>query len=369
MPVLEEIKRHPDELGLFSLSTGQHRQMLDDVLRAFGHEPDCDLSIMRPDQSLADIVINGLPAIGRAISDYSPDLVLVHGDTSTGFTAALAAYYAGVRVAHVEAGLRTYDKWNPFPEEMNRKLIGAISDLHFAPLDTHRDNLLREGVVESSVYVTGNTGIDAVLSVAIKGESAQDGLVAEALRGAGRLILVTAHRRESIGEGIKGICEAVRRLLAMYPDVKVLLPVHPNPKVQGTVRAILDGVERCHLVSPMSYPDMVCAMKASYFCMSDSGGIQEEAPALGKPVLVLRELTERPEGVQAGTLKLAGLDPDRITRLAGELLDDRAEYGRMATSANPYGDGRSSDRIIKGILHSFGLGDRPDDFNWRNRKA
>ncbi len=369
MPVLEEIRRHPEELGLFSLSTGQHRQMLDDVLDAFGHEPDRDLGIMKPDQSLADIVTRGLPAIGEAIKDCSPDLVLVHGDTSTGFTAALAAFYAGVRVGHVEAGLRTYDKRNPFPEEMNRKLIGAISDLHFAPLDTHKANLLREGVDEGSVYVTGNTGIDAVLSVARKAAEAHDGRVAEAIRGAGRLILVTAHRRESIGDGIKGICEAVRRLLASYPDVKVLLPVHPNPRVQGTVRAILEGVERCHLVPPMSYPDMVAAMRASYFCMSDSGGIQEEAPALGKPVIVLRELTERPEGVQAGTLKLAGMDPERITRLAGELLCDREEYQRMAASANPYGDGSSSKRIVEAILHSFGLGERPEDFNWRNRKA
>lgn len=370
MPVLEEIHKHPDELSLFSLSTGQHRQMLDDVLRAFGHEPDCDLGIMRPDQSLEDIVTNGLPAIGKAIRDHSPDLVLVHGDTSTGFTAALAAYYAGTRVGHVEAGLRTFDKWNPFPEEMNRKLIGAISDLHFAPLDTHRANLLNEGAGEGSIYVTGNTGIDAVLSVASRSAGeAHDGLVADALKGAGRLILVTAHRRESIGDGITGICEAVKRLLVRYQDVKVLLPVHPNPRVQGTVRAILDGVERCHLVSPMSYPDMVAAMKASYFCMSDSGGIQEEAPALGKPVLVLREVTERPEGIRSGTLKLAGLDPDRIGELAGELLDDRTEYMRMAESVNPFGDGRSSKRIVEAILHSFGLGPRPDDFDWRNRKA
>jgi len=369
MPVLEELQRHPDEFSLFSLSTGQHRQMLDDVLWAFGHEPDLDLGIMRPDQSLADIVSRGLPAIGDAIKGCSPDLVLVHGDTSTGFTAALAAYYAGVKVGHVEAGLRTYDKWNPFPEEMNRKLIGAISDIHFAPLDTHRDNLLREGVEEASIYVTGNTGIDAVLSVARKGGAAADGMVAEALKGEGRLILVTAHRRESIGDGIKGICEAVKRLLAAYPDVKALFPVHPNPRVQGTVRAMLEGVERCHLVSPMSYPDMVAAMKACCFCMSDSGGIQEEAPALGKPVLVLREVTERPEGVQSGTLKLAGLDPDRIVKLAGELLDDRDEYIRMATSVNPFGDGKSSERIVEAILHSFGLGERPDDFNWRNRKA
>lgn len=370
MPVLEEIRRHPDELSLFSLSTGQHRQMLDDVLRAFGHEPDMDLDIMRADQSLTDIVTRGLPAIGQAIKDHSPDLVLVHGDTSTGFTAALAAYYAGVKVGHVEAGLRTFDKRNPFPEEMNRKLIGAISDLHFAPLDTHRDNLVREGVGEDAVYLTGNTGIDAVLSVASKGwAGASDRLVAEAIGGQGRLILVTAHRRESIGEGIEGICESVKRLLARYPDVKALFPVHPNPRVQSTVRRILDGVERCHLVSPMSYPDMVAAMKASYFCMSDSGGIQEEAPALGKPVLVLREVTERPEGVEAGTLKLAGLDPDRIAELASELLDDRSEYLRMAGSVNPFGDGSSSRRIVQAILHSFGLGPRPGDFEWRNRKA
>ncbi len=362
MPVIEAIKAHPADFELFSLSTGQHRQMLDDVLRVFGVEPDLDLDIMRPDQTLSDIVTRGLPAIGAVIKDISPDLVLVHGDTSTGFTASLAAFYAGVKSAHVEAGLRTFDKWNPFPEEMNRKLIGSLADLHFAPLKTHRANLLAEGVKPDGIYVTGNTAVDAVLRTSEKVKDLENAELEGAIYGSGRLILVTAHRRESIGAGIEGICLAVKRILGKYRDVRILFPVHPNPRVSGTVHRILDGENRCHLVSPMSYPDMVLAMKSSYFCMSDLGGIQEEAPSLGKPVLVLRECTERPEGLAAGTLKLAGVSPDRIFELASLLLEDEGEYRKMAASRNPFGDGKASDRIIQAILHSAGQASRPADY-------
>jgi len=362
MPVVEAMKARPGDFELFSLSTGQHRQMLDDVLRVFGVEPDLDLDIMRPDQTLSDIVTRGLPAIGAAIRDISPDLVLVHGDTSTGFTASLAAFYAGVKSAHVEAGLRTFDKWNPFPEEMNRKLIGSLADLHFAPLKTHRSNLLAEGAKPDGIYVTGNTAVDAVLRTSEKVKNLENTELEGAILGPGRLILVTAHRRESIGAGIEGICLAVKRILDEYKDVRVLFPVHPNPRVSGTVHRILDGESRCHLVSPMSYPDMVLAMKSSYFCMSDSGGIQEEAPSLGKPVLVLRECTERPEGVAAGTLKLAGVSPDRIFELASRLLEDEGEYRKMAGSRNPFGDGKASSRIVQAILHSAGLASRPADY-------
>lgn len=361
MPVVEAV-RSSSKLRLFALSTGQHRQMLDDVLRVFGVEPDMDLDIMRPDQSLADIVTRGLPAMMRALEEIGPDLMLVHGDTSTGFVASLASFYSGVKVGHVEAGLRTHDKLNPFPEEMNRKLIGSLADVHFAPLKTHKDNLVAEGVGPDSVFVTGNTAVDAVLNTAARVEKLEDGKLHDAVYGPGRLLLVTAHRRESIGIGIKGICEAVRSILRDYEDVRVLFPVHPNPRVSKTVHEILDGVKRCHLTGPMSYPDMVMAMKNAYFCMSDSGGIQEEAPSLGKPVLVLRRVTERPEGVSAGTLKLAGVDPVQIRKLAGRLLDDEGEYNRMATSRNPFGDGRASERIKDAILYFFGLGPRPGDY-------
>lgn len=361
MPVVEAV-RSSSKLRLFALSTGQHRQMLDDVLRVFGVEPDMDLDIMRPDQSLADIVTRGLPAMMRALEEIGPDLVLVHGDTSTGFVASLASFYSGVKVGHVEAGLRTHDKLNPFPEEMNRKLIGSLADVHFAPLKTHKDNLVAEGVGPDSVFVTGNTAVDAVLNTAARVDKLEDGKLHDAVYGPGRLLLVTAHRRESIGIGIRGICEAVRSILRDYEDVRVLFPVHPNPRVSKTVHEILDGVKRCHLTGPMSYPDMVMAMKNAYFCMSDSGGIQEEAPSLGKPVLVLRRVTERPEGVSAGTLKLAGVDPVQIRKLAGRLLDDEGEYNRMATSRNPFGDGRASERIKDAILYFFGLGPRPGDY-------
>lgn len=361
MPVVEAV-RSSSKLRLFALSTGQHRQMLDDVLRVFGVEPDMDLDIMRPDQSLADIVTRGLPTMMRALEEIGPDLVLVHGDTSTGFVASLASFYSGVKVGHIEAGLRTHDKLNPFPEEMNRKLIGSLADVHFAPLKTHKDNLVAEGVGPDSVFVTGNTAVDAVLNTAARVDKLEDSKLHDAVYGPGRLLLVTAHRRESIGIGIKGICEAVRSILRDYEDVRVLFPVHPNPRVSKTVHEILDDVKRCHLTGPMSYPDMVMAMKNAYFCMSDSGGIQEEAPSLGKPVLVLRRVTERPEGVSAGTLKLAGVDPVQIRKLAGRLLDDEGEYNRMATSRNPFGDGRASERIKDAILYFFGLGPRPGDY-------
>lgn len=363
MPVVEALRAIPDKVGLFTLATGQHRQMLDDVLRAFSVEPDLDLDIMRPDQTLSDIVRRGLPAIERAIREVEPDVVLVHGDTSTGFTAALAAFYAGAKVGHVEAGLRTGDKLSPYPEEMNRRLIGSLADMHFAPLKTHKGNLLREGVNPESVYVTGNTAVDAVIRASARVKGLEDKRLEQAVFAPGRLVLVTAHRRESIGAGLAGICEAVKRLLGAFPDVRVLFPVHPNPKVSSTVYGTLAGLERCHLVGPMSYPDMVTAMNEAYFCMSDSGGIQEEAPSLGKPVLVLREVTERPEGVAAGTLKLAGVHPDRIFRLAAELLEDEGEYKRMAGSRNPFGDGLASRRIAAALLHGFGLGERPADYD------
>ncbi len=361
MPVVEALKKEP-ELEVLALSTGQHRQMLDDVLRVFGVEPDMDLGIMKPDQSLADIVTRGLPACMKALAETKPDLVLVHGDTSTGFVVSLASFYSGIRVGHVEAGLRTHDKFNPFPEEMNRKLIGSLADLHFAPLGTHRKNLTDEGVAPEAIFVTGNTAVDAVLQTASRVKALEDGKLQEAVFGPGRLILVTAHRRESIGEGIENICRAVKELLHDYPDVKVLLPVHPNPNVAKTVHGLLDGVDRCHLTQPMSYPDMVLAMKNSYFCMSDSGGIQEEAPSLGKPVLVLRNVTERAEGLEAGTLKLAGTDPRAIRLMAGELLEDEREYMKMSVSRNPFGDGRASMRITEAVKHSFGLSERPKDY-------
>lgn len=362
MPVVEKL-RETDGIRLITLATAQHRQMLDDVLRVFSVEPDYDLDMMRPEQSLSDIVTRGLPLMMSALKETGPELVLVHGDTSTGFVASLAAFYSGVKVGHVEAGLRTYDKLNPFPEEMNRKLIGALADLHFAPLSTHKANLEKEGVRADDVFVTGNTAVDAVLETASRVRRFEDKEVGAFAGLPGRMILVTAHRRESIGDGIKGICLAVRRLLEKHEDLRVIFPVHPNPKVSATVRDVLGDVRRCLLTAPLSYPDMVMAIKSSYFCMSDSGGVQEEAPSLGKPVLVLRKVTERQEGLASGTLKLAGVDPDEITRLADELLENPEEHARMAGAKNPFGDGEAAERIKRAVLFSFGMAGRPGDFN------
>jgi UDP-N-acetylglucosamine 2-epimerase (non-hydrolysing) len=307
--------------------------------------------------------LRGLEAV---LLREKPDITLVHGDTSTAFAGALASFYCRTEVGHVEAGLRTGHKFDPFPEEMNRRLVGCLADVHFAPTTDHLENLLRENFPRESIYVTGNTVVDAVMQVARSRTGYSDPELKSLDLEGRRMILATAHRRENIGEPMHNICRAIRDVLADYPDTVVVMPVHLNPRVRETVIRELGGVERCHLVDPVSYPDMVGLMEACYMVMTDSGGLQEEAPALGKPVLVLRRTTERPEGVRAGTLRLVGVDRERIREEAGILLEDDEQYRIMASAPNPYGDGNAARRTVMGILHHYGLIDeRPSDFTPR----
>ncbi len=325
------------------LATAQHRELLDQVLAFFGIVPDVDLDLMRPGQTLADLTSRMLLAVDRALAAERPDLVLAQGDTTTVMVMALACFYRRIPFGHVEAGLRTGDRAAPFPEEMNRALTGWLADLHFAPTAGAAANLRREGVADARVLVTGNPVIDALLWAA-----AQD-LPRDVLPGDGRrLVLLTAHRRESFGAPLRAVLGAVRDLVACR-DIAVLYPVHPNPNVQSAAREVLGRLPHVHLVEPLDYPRFVAAMRAAHLILTDSGGVQEEAPSLGKPVLVLRDTTERPEGVAAGNSRLVGTDRAAIVAAALELLDDERVYARMAQAANPYGDGRAAERIAAGI--------------------
>jgi UDP-N-acetylglucosamine 2-epimerase (non-hydrolysing) len=362
-PVVNELSKYPDLIDSVTCGTAQHREMMDQVLSVFGIAPDYDLGVMRDDQTLFDIAERGLRGLQEVLERERPDIALVHGDTSTAFVGALASFYCRVKVGHVEAGLRTNQKYDPFPEEMNRRLVGCLSDLHFAPTNEHLGNLLRENFPRSNIYVTGNTVVDAVLAVAAARAGFIDTRIASIDFAGRRLVLVTAHRRENIGEPLRDICGAVRDVLRDFPDTVVVMPVHPNPRVRSIVFPELAGVDRCYLVDAVSYPDMVGLIQECFMVMTDSGGLQEEAPALGKPVLVLRRTTERPEGLRAGTLKLVGVSREGIRREAGILLSNTEKYRQMAESRNPYGDGEASKRIVSGILHHFGLVDeRPADF-------
>ncbi len=340
--------------------TAQHRQMLDQVLRLFQIEPDYDLDLMREDQGLAELSAAIFTHLDPVLAAYEPDWVLVQGDTTTVAIAALLAYYRRVRVGHVEAGLRTFDKWQPFPEEINRRVAGVTADLHFAPTEWTRNNLLREGVDEKLIAVTGNPVIDALQFVAQQPEPETVGKLVERLgvvsrrpkveRGTSRrLILVTAHRRENFGRPLEAICEALRELAARG-DVEIVYPVHLNPNVQEPVHRLLDNAAHIHLMPPLDYLPLVHLMKHAELILTNSGGIQEEAPAFGIPVLVLREVTERPEGVEAGTVKVVGTDTRRIVEEAQCLLDDHAAYARMAQAANPYGDGHAAEKIVQALL-------------------
>lgn len=329
--------------------TAQHRQMLDQVLELFRIRPDFDLDLMKPGQDLSDITSNVLLGMRRVYAEWRPDIVLVHGDTTTTLAASLSAYYARLRVGHVEAGLRTQNKYSPWPEEMNRRLTGAMADIHFAPTEGSRANLLREGVPEASIHITGNTVIDALLGVVahIRGDaSLKQRFEAQFdfLDPARRLILVTGHRRENFGSGFESICVALREI-ASRDDVQVVYPVHLNPNVQEPVRRILSGLPNVHLIEPLDYLPFVYLMDRCAILITDSGGIQEEAPSLGKPVLVMRDTTERPEAVDAGTVKLVGTDHPTIVRETMRLLDDASAYEAMARAHNPYGDGRAAARI------------------------
>jgi UDP-N-acetylglucosamine 2-epimerase (non-hydrolysing) len=330
--------------------TAQHRQMLDQVLNLFDIVPKYDLNLMKPGQDLTDITANVLVALRSVLEDFSPDLVIVHGDTTTTFAATLAAYYKKIPVAHVEAGLRTGNLYSPWPEEINRKLTGAMAALHFAPTATSRDNLLQESVEANSIFVTGNTVIDALLDVVKKIDGDHElkaGLEQQFdfLNPEKRIILITGHRRENFGKGFKEICNALATL-ATRADVELVYPVHLNPNVQEPVRRLLGDISNIHLIEPLDYLPFVYLMNRAYLIITDSGGIQEEAPSLGKPVLVIRDTTERPEAVEAGTVKLVGTDAEKICRETNELLDNEAAYQRMAFAHNPYGDGYAAKRIV-----------------------
>ncbi len=340
-PLIAELRSRTG-VSVFACATAQHREMLDQVLRIFGVSPDRDLDIMRPDQSLADVTAAALHGVASVIAEWSPDVVLVQGDTASAMAAALAAFYGGVPVGHVEAGLRTDIRSSPFPEEMTRRIITQIAELHFAPTRRSAENLVRDHAdAEGHVFLTGNTVVDAVRQIAARPRAANRLFE----RSAERLILVTAHRRENFGEPIRAICRAVRRLVDENAGIEVVYPVHLNPNIQRPVREILSGHERIHLLAPVDYEELVALMSESYLVLTDSGGLQEEAPVFGKPVLVLRRDTERPEAIEAGTALLAGTDEDGIRGLAGRLLRERSLYERMAHAKSPFGDGHASERI------------------------
>ena len=344
-PVVKQLKLHPDHFTSVVCVTAQHREMLDQVLAIFDIRPDYDLDIMRHDQTLAQVTASALTELDVTLRAEEPDWVLTQGDTTTAMVGALAAFYHRIRVGHVEAGLRTWDKFQPFPEEINRKIADAVCDLHFAPTEAARENLLREGVDAASVVVTGNTVIDALLDVAGRDYDWREGELAQVPRDK-RLILVTAHRRENFGPPLIEICAALKEVSARYKDVHLIYPVHLNPKVRGVVFDLLGGVENITLTEPLEYLPLAQLLKASYLVLTDSGGLQEEAPGFGKPVLALREVTERPEGVTAGTVKLVGPNRRKIVEETARLLDDRAEYERMSRAINPYGDGHASELIV-----------------------
>jgi len=344
--------------------TAQHRQMLDQVLDIFKIKPDYDLNIMQDRQSLTDITTRAVEGLYRVFQEVKPDMVLVHGDTTTTFAASLAAFYSKIKVGHVEAGLRTYDKYSPYPEEMNRKLTGAIADLHFAPTAANKENLLKENVDGENIFVTGNTVIDALSSTVSPDYKFADPFLKSYDFSEKRVILVTAHRRENIGKPLNDICTALRRLCDDIPDISIIYPVHLNPVVRETAGRILGGHERIHLIDPLNVQDMHNLMNKSTLIMTDSGGLQEEAPSLGKPVLVLRKETERPEAIKAGTVKLAGTDAETVYNEARLLLEDNEEYQRMAKAVNPYGDGKASKRITEALAYYFRLTDKkPEDFS------
>lgn len=351
-PVILELKKHPEQVDLLIAVSGQHREMLEQVLRTFELVPDRNLDIMSARQTLAQITTRALEGLDAVMREVQPGLVLAQGDTTTTFVASLAAFYNKIPFGHVEAGLRTDNKYDPFPEEINRRLTGVIADIHFAPTERARQCLLREGIRSEDIVVTGNTVIDALLSVAGRDYVFQDSNIRMALSSE-KPILVTAHRRENWGEPMKRICMAIREIASRRPEVSFIFPVHKNPIVRDVVFPELANVDRIVLIEPPDYVPFVHLMKAAYLILTDSGGVQEEAPSLGKPVLVLRKTTERPEGVEAGNAKLVGTDTQTIVREVERLLDDETAYTTMAQVANPYGDGRAAERIWEAIAARF----------------
>ena len=353
-PLVLEMQKYPDFIEPIVAVTAQHREMLDQVLQLFAIKPDYDLNIMTAGQTLYDVTGRALAGLKDVLAEAQPDMVLVHGDTTTTFVGALASFYAQIPVGHVEAGLRTGNKFSPYPEEMNRKLTGAIADIHFAPTSTSKNNLLKENIDPAAIVVTGNTVIDALQTTVNADYLFTDSGLQKALAGGKRLILVTTHRRENLGEPMRHVYQALRKVLENHPDVEAIFPVHKNPKVREIVNEELGKLAQVHLIEPLDYEPFANLMAKVDIVLTDSGGIQEEAPALGKPVLVLRDTTERPEAVDAGTVKLVGTAYDDVLRETSLLLDDSKYYQSMAEAANPYGDGRACERIIRKILHENG---------------
>ncbi|MCR3758379.1 non-hydrolyzing UDP-N-acetylglucosamine 2-epimerase [Clostridium felsineum] len=347
--------------------TAQHRQMLDQVLNLFDINPDFDLNIMKTKQSLTGITARVLEGLDKIFTEEKPDIVLVHGDTTTTFAAALAAFYKKIAVGHVEAGLRTFNKYFPFPEEMNRKLTGAVADLHFAPTAGSRGNLLREAVAEENIFITGNTVVDAMNHTVEEDYVFENEELNNLDYKNKKVIMVTAHRRENWGKGIENICTALRRIVEENDDVELVYLVHLNPIVKDVVFKNLNGMRGVHLLSPLDTKETHNLMNKCFMVMTDSGGLQEEAPHLGKPVLVLRDVTERPEAVEAGTVKLVGTDVKKIVDETYKIMKNQDEYERMSKAINPYGDGKASERIVDAILYHFGkLKSRPDEFSPKN---
>ena len=356
-PVIHQLSGD-ERFSCIPVATGQHREMLDEVVRLFAIEPEYDLEVMSEDQSLIDVTTRVLERLDPVLQDCRPDVVLVHGDTSTSAAAALAAYYRKIAVGHVEAGLRTDTIYEPFPEEMNRRLTGVIATHHFAPTPSAKQNLLREGKDPGSIVITGNTVIDAFLWVHKRLGGAEEPDVPTK-----RLLFVEAHRRENLGAPLEAVCRALRGVIERHPDLSLLWPVHPNPAVVEPVKRILGGAPRVRLVGPVSYRALVAAVARSTLVATDSGGLQEEAPCLGKPVIVLRRVTERPEGLVAGTLRLVGTDEAAVAQALDELLDSQTAYERMARASNPYGDGRAAQRIAQALLAYYRGGALPTQFD------
>lgn len=358
-PLVLQLKKQSEKFETMTVVTAQHRQMLDQVLQTFNIEPDIDLDIMIKQQTLTDITVKILAKLDKLLKEMKPDIILVHGDTTTTFATSLAAFYNQVRIGHVEAGLRTWEKYSPFPEEMNRQMTDAVTDLYFAPTMQSKENLIKENHDEKTIFVTGNTAIDA-LKLTVQENYHHD--VLEPIPSNHRLILVTMHRRENQGEPMRRVFRTLRQVVEAHDDVEVIYPVHLSPAVQEAAKEILSNHPQIHLIEPLDVVDFHNIAARSYFIMSDSGGVQEEAPSLGKPVLVLRDTTERPEGVTAGTLKLVGTESENIREAMETLLTDETVYHQMSQASNPYGDGRTSERIVEAIAHYFGRAERPENF-------
>jgi len=364
-PVIKKLKKQ-NYIKTNVVVSAQHREMLDQVLELFDIKTDYDMDVMLKDQMLTDITVNILCEMNEILEKLKPDIVLVQGDTTTSFVASLASFYKKIKVGHIEAGLRTFNKYSPYPEELNRKLTGCIADYHFAPTIKSKQNLLKENIPEERIFVTGNTVVDAFFEVLKKDFSFKDERIIKLIKNNKKYILLTYHRRENFEHHMRNIFNSVKKILEKNGDVEVVFPVHLNPKVRKVANQVLGETERIHLIEPMDYLPFVKLIEKSYFILTDSGGIQEEAPSLGKPVLVLRDVTERPEAIKAGTVKLVGTDERKIFNEANKLLNDEKQYNSMAKAVNPYGDGKASKRIVKILLSKFGFNNQKiTEFDYR----